>query len=219
LLFFSCLGHNLPLSSDFFTSAPHATHRLPNVTNHISDLPISLLNLASSPHLTFPYLTSPCFPCSPHPPVRHVLQLSCHASCLFRQMIRSGQTGLDSTLVQKSFLSLSDPFVTVAPRSLSPQIDNPLSTKAVILCFGAFPITSSADSPFHYQRPRPPIYRTEFLGSYSEIHCTASTYLSPFIDFRNARVTYILALLSILAWKLFKFFKPSTLELISQAVM
>jgi hypothetical protein len=55
----SCLGHNLPLSSDFFTSAPHATtaYQTSPITSQIFRSPhISLSNLASSPHLT---LTSP----------------------------------------------------------------------------------------------------------------------------------------------------------------
>lgn len=80
--FFSCL---CPCHLFFFTSAPHPTHRLPKrhqpITSQIFRSPrISLLNLASSPHLTFSYLTSPALPCSPQSPGRHVLQLACHAS-------------------------------------------------------------------------------------------------------------------------------------------
>jgi hypothetical protein len=82
-----CLGHNLPLSSDIFTSAPHATaYQTSPITssNPISDLPIpayiSLRICLAPPHLilTSSYLTCHClYPLtsSPHSPGRHVLQL------------------------------------------------------------------------------------------------------------------------------------------------
>ena len=70
----SCLGHNLPLSSDIFTSAPHATaYQTSPITssNPISDLPIPTHltpNLASSPlPLTSPHLTSLYLPHQPLP--------------------------------------------------------------------------------------------------------------------------------------------------------
>lgn len=72
----SCPGHNLPLSSDIFTSAPHATaYQTSPITssNPISDLPIPAHltpNLASSsPHLILPHLPTSCLyplPSSPH---------------------------------------------------------------------------------------------------------------------------------------------------------
>lgn len=88
LSLFSCLGHKLPLSSDFshpsdVSTFPASHPTRPGVTNHIiqSDLRsphIGLLNLASSFLLTHLTLTSPhlaSIPCSPPTPVRHVPQL------------------------------------------------------------------------------------------------------------------------------------------------
>ena len=85
-----CLGQGLPLSSDIFTSAPHATaNQTSPITssNPISDLPIPahLTPNLKMPRLltSFSYLTSPCLyplPSSPHSPGCHVLQVGCHAS-------------------------------------------------------------------------------------------------------------------------------------------
>lgn len=153
-LFCSCLGHNLPLSSDFFTSAPHATtaYQTSPITSQIFRSPhISLLNLASSPHLilTSPPLASILFRVPRIHLFSHVLQMACHAPCITPPG-QSVLSVLQQTLVKKYF---SDPFVTVAPRPPSSSrlssitIFFALSTKAVILLFGAFLHISSADVP------------------------------------------------------------------------
>ena len=153
-LFCSCLGHNLPLSSDFFTSAPHATtaYQTSPITSQIFRSPhISLLNLASSPHLTLtsPPLASILFRVPRIHLFSHVLQMACHAPWI----TPPGQSVLS---VLQQHLSRSTSPTPSSPSHLvlhhlsrlsSITIFFALSTKAVILLFGAFLLISSADVP------------------------------------------------------------------------
>jgi hypothetical protein len=122
----SCLGHNWPLSSDIFTSAPHATaYQTSPITssNPISDLPIPAHltpNLASSPHLILPHLTSPALASILFRLPRTHLAAMCFKSAATRIFGPvSFRFGLPMTLVQTHILRPSDLFVTVAPHSLS----------------------------------------------------------------------------------------------------
>jgi hypothetical protein len=122
----SCLGHNWPLSSDIFTSAPHATaYQTSPITssNPISDLPIPAHltpNLASSPHLILPHLTSPALASILFRLPRTHLAAMCLKSAATRIFGPvSFRFGLPMTFVQTHILRPSDLFVTVAPHSLS----------------------------------------------------------------------------------------------------
>ncbi len=121
----------LALSSDIFTSAPHATaYQTSPITssNPISDLPIpdprtshseSCLVLPS-PHLTSLSLTSPALASILIRLPRTHLAAMCFKSAATRLFGPvSFRFGLPMTLVQTHILRPSDLFVTVAPHSLS----------------------------------------------------------------------------------------------------
>jgi len=161
LRFSSCLGHNLPLSSDIFTSAPHATaYQTSPITssNNISDLPIpahltpNLASSSPSPHLTSP-LTSPVL-------VSILFRLPrTHLAAMCATRLVSFRFGLPMTLVQTHILRPSDLFVTIAPHSLSstsititilPALDQ--NGNSVLRCIHHHQF---GRRPFHYKRPRP----------------------------------------------------------------